>query len=315
MAYEDGAIYWICPVGNENVALSVRGNSEVSQNRDVFLYTKEDVADQLWRVDVDNGGYARIKSTLANEEYALNIYLSTGNCDIHTWKDNLEDSKINFRTIDASVNKYYIQNYRKNQDNNLYLTASKMASGGLVTWAGKNLNAIQQWKLIKKTGGGSGGKIDIPVLLSQKSHPNSWFKQSGCAVTAAIMAAAYHDQTTYGIQSFDAYWNTSSGYTWMTPRGWYFQNDTTPSTIPGDAATVQYIKSYIDRGIPPLCYCPGGAGHWMVAYDYTSGSTFEDIKIVDPADGQPKTLAAGMRYSCGGTSSGITRIEVAQSAH
>lgn len=315
MAYENGAVYWICPVGNENVALSVRGNSEVSQNRDVFLYKREDVNDQLWKVDVDfTAGYARIKSQL-NNAYALNIYLSTGNCDIHTWNDNLEDSKIKFVTKNADENKYYIQNYRNNQSNNLYLTASTTSSGGLVTWAGRNSNAIQEWKLIKKNDSSSGGKIDIPVLLSQKNHPDQWIQNSGCAVIAAIMAAAYHDQTIYGIQSFDAYWNTSKGYTWMTPRGWRFQDDTTPSTIPGDAATVQYIKSYIDRGIPPLCYCPGSAGHWMVAYDYSSGSTFEDIKIIDPADGQRKTLAAGMQYSCGGTSRGITRIEAAPSAH
>lgn len=313
MAYENGATYWICPVDNTGVALSVRGDSQVSQNRDVFLYTKEDIGDQLWRVDVGNG-FARIKSTL-DDRYALNIYLSTGNCDIHTWADNLEDSKINFRTINANDNLYQIQNYRNNADNNLYLTASKAASGGLVTWNASNGSSLQKWKLIKKTGGSTSGGITISPRLSQKSHPNSWFKQKGCAVTAGIMAAAYHDNTTYGIQSFDAYWNSSDGYSWMTPRGWKFQDDRTPSTIPGDAETVAYIKTYIDRGIPPICYCPGGDGHWMLAYAYTSGSTFESIRIVDPADGAEKTLAAGMRYSCGGTGSGITRIEAAPSAH
>ena len=83
MAYEHGATYWICPVDNTGVALSVRGDSQVSQNRDVFLYTKEDIDDQLWRVDVGDG-FARIKSTL-DDRYALNIYRSTGNCDIYTW--------------------------------------------------------------------------------------------------------------------------------------------------------------------------------------------------------------------------------------
>lgn len=34
MAYENGATYWICPVDNIGVALSVRGDSQVSQNRD-----------------------------------------------------------------------------------------------------------------------------------------------------------------------------------------------------------------------------------------------------------------------------------------
>lgn len=326
MAYKNGATYWICPVDNTGVALSVRGDSQVSQNRDVFLYTKEDIGDQLWRVDVGNG-FARIKSTL-DDRYALNIYLSTGNCDIHTWQDNQEDSKINFRTIIADDNIYKIQNYRNNADNDLYLTASKAASGGLVTWNASNGSSLQQWKLIEKTGGsttGTTGKIKIPIYLSQKSHPNDWFKGNGCAVTAGIMAAAYHDNTTYNIQSFDKdikvgntwipLWTEGNGYSWYTPRGWQFQNDTIPATIPGDAETVAYIKTYIDRGIPPLCYCPGEDGHWMLAYDYTSGSTFDSIFIVDPADGKSKTLGAGMRLSCGGTSRGITRIEAAPSAH
>lgn len=157
MAYENGAVYWICSVDNTGVALSVYGNSQVSQNRDVFLYTKQDIADQLWKVDVSNG-FSRIKSTL-DERYALNIYLSTGNCDIYTWATNLEDSKINFRTIDAAANIYRIQNYRNNDENNLYLTASKASSGGLVTWTGlSDTNSNQKWKRIKKTdGGGSAG--------------------------------------------------------------------------------------------------------------------------------------------------------------
>ena len=71
----------------------------------------------------------------------------------------------------------------------------------------------------------------------------------------------------------------------------------------------------IDTGIPPICYCPGGKGHWMLAFDYTSGSSFEDIIIIDPADGTRKSLAAGMNLSCNGTSLGITKIRKAPSKH
>lgn len=156
--YESGKVYWICPVEtidgvdtvNLNVALSVRGDSVVSQNRDVFLYKRENINDQLWLVTVENG-FARIKSTL-DTDYALNIYLSTGNCDIHTWADNLEDSKINFRTIDPDQNTYRIQSYRNNMDNNLYLTASKAASGGLVTWMVLNKSPLQKWQLVEANG-------------------------------------------------------------------------------------------------------------------------------------------------------------------
>lgn len=171
MSYTDNHIYWICPVGNTGVALSVRGSSQVSQNRDVFLYTKETISDQLWRVEIGDG-YARIKSML-NESYALNVYLSTGNCDIHTWADNLEDSKINFRTIDSGNNIYRIQNYRNNADNNLYLTASSTASGGLVTWNGLNSSsAQQQWKLIEYNpdGGETESGTCLPCKYTQYGY-------------------------------------------------------------------------------------------------------------------------------------------------
>ncbi len=170
MPYQNGHIYWICPVNNTGVALSVRGSSQVSQNRDVFLYTRETIGDQLWRVEVGNG-YARIKSLL-NENYALNIYLSTGNCDIHTWADNLEDSKINFRTIDAGNSVYRIQNYRNNSDNNLYLTAGSTSSGGLVTWNILNSGSTrQQWKLIEyESGGGTGSGICLPCKYTHYGY-------------------------------------------------------------------------------------------------------------------------------------------------
>ena len=158
MAYEDGKTYWICPINNTDVALSVRGLSQVSQNRDVFLYTKEDVGDQLWHLEIGNG-FARLKSGL-NQNYALNIYLGTSNynnCDIHTWADNLEDSKINFRTVDAGSNTYRIQNYRNDADNDLYLTAQGTTSESDVVWAKNNSSDLQVWKLIEKTSSGSTG--------------------------------------------------------------------------------------------------------------------------------------------------------------
>jgi hypothetical protein len=127
------------------------------------------------------------------------------------------------------------------------------------------------------------------------------------------------------VTSFDGYvttsdgniklWNSNKGYTWLTKNGWSFILDTEVAKRPTDAETVAYIKSIIDTGIPPICYCPGGKGHWMLAFDYTSGSSFEDIIIIDPADGTRKSLAAGMNLSCNGTSLGITKIRKAPSKH
>lgn len=160
-----------------------------------------------------------------------------------------------------------------------------------------------------------------PIQLCQKDHPNLNFKKGGCAVTCGIMVAASRDRRSYSITDFDGYangqkiWYISGeyvNYTWLTPTGWSFVKDTTPSTIPGDAETVEYIKRYINAGQYAICYCPGNVGHWMVAYGYTSGSTFDSIRIIDPADGQEKSLAKGMEDSCYSTSAGISVIRACQ---
>ena len=47
MGYESGKTYWIVPRYNTNVALSVYGNTQVSQNRNVIVWSKQNIADQL----------------------------------------------------------------------------------------------------------------------------------------------------------------------------------------------------------------------------------------------------------------------------
>ncbi len=159
------------------MALSVYGNSVVSQNRNVFLYHLQKVADQYWYVDIDfQNGFLRLKSML-NTNYALNIYLGSSNknnCDIHTWADNLEDSKINFLTVDRDNNIYYIQNYRNNTGNNLYLTAASMNSGNNVYWAARSDAAHQKWMLIEVPSGGStGGNYQWPTDSHRITNPYS----------------------------------------------------------------------------------------------------------------------------------------------
>ena len=141
MAYENGKTYWIIPADNQQVALNVYGNGQVSQNRNVNLWQRHATADQLWLVEVDpGGGFARIK-TLLDTAYALNIWLGAddyGNCDLHTWRDNTNDSKVNFLTVDAAQNRYRIQCYRNDADNDLFLTAESTASGANVRWTARD---------------------------------------------------------------------------------------------------------------------------------------------------------------------------------
>ena len=175
MGYENGKTYWIVPRYNTNVALSVYGNTQVSQNRNVVVWDKQEIADQLWRIDVSNG-YARIKSEI-NDNYALNIWLGSdkyGNCDIHTWSDNTNDSKINFKTIDASQNLYLIQCYRNEADNNLYLTAESTKSGSNVKWAVRDERANQIWQLCTpQSSGGSSGEDSTSILNKDTTVPSA----------------------------------------------------------------------------------------------------------------------------------------------
>lgn len=200
MGYESGKTYWIVPQNNTGVALSVYGDTQVSENRNVIVWSKQDIADQLWRVDVASG-YARIKSTI-NDAYALNIWLGSsnyGNCDIHTWSGNLEDSKINFRTVDASQNLYLIQNYRNNADNNLYLTAESTASGANVKWTGRNTGLNQVWKLIEKTGGG--GSTGDYVWPTNSTRITQYFSSGHTGIDIGAVNAGVAGEPIYAFCS------------------------------------------------------------------------------------------------------------------
>lgn len=292
MGYENGKTYWIVPRYNTNVALSVYGNTQVSQNRNVVVWDKQEIADQLWRIDVSNG-YARIKSEI-NNNYALNILLGSdkyGNCDIHTWSDNTNDSKINFKTIDASQNLYLIQCYRNEADNNLYLTAESTKSGSNVKWAVRDVRADQVWKLIEKRNTGAGANtIPMSVNVNQKYRSNSeWIKNWGCAVCCGVDLASWLNKKTYTIDDFkDYYYEDWRDYEkWRGPDGFSLQTCVSLSAA-SEAETIETIRSYVRNGTPVACHAKGSGKnqHWFVAYEVTgeNGSTWATagINVLDP---------------------------------
>lgn len=295
----------------------------VANGTRLSLYAWQNNNDQKWQEESKENGASVLMRLARDPSKVMNRH--SGNNNAHIWaydgtaetdKDSLVDTRTDMYGTRICLVK-----------RGLYLT--KGAADNFLYWNSKLEAASQrsrQYFKIEDANGDSGGNtgditpeksLSIPVVLSQKTHPNTIFQDSGCAVTAGIMAAAFHDGKEYNITSFDNYWNvrttdygTYAFYSWMTPKGWSFVEDGQVSKIPGDAQTVEYIKKYIDQGNPPICFCPGRDGHWMLAYGYTSGSTFDAILIYDPADGMKKTLAQGMDKSCGGTSQGITRIKV-----
>ena len=148
MAYENGKLYWFISHRGTGKALSVYGNSDISQNRNVIIWDKQSINDQKWMLEVFPG-YARIKSSLGpNYSYALNIWTGSSNknnCDVRTWTDNTEDSKVDFLTVDASQNLYKIKllNY------NLVMTAKGAANGSDVRWEASTGNNDQIWQLVE----------------------------------------------------------------------------------------------------------------------------------------------------------------------
>ena len=150
MAYENGKTYYlipICATGDaaynqkilnkqvQPLSLNIQGTGNHYNNRNVNVYSLDWSTDMQWKVMVYDG-YARILCA-GNTAYGLDYYYGSsnpGNCYIYQISGNDEDSKINFRTINASENLYRIQCYRNNADNDLYLTVTGTANGADVRW-------------------------------------------------------------------------------------------------------------------------------------------------------------------------------------
>ncbi len=172
MAYESGKYYWFISHAGNGQALSVYGNSQVSQNRNVIIWEKEVINDQSWLIDVDfNEGFARIKTAL-NLSYALNIWFGTYNkynCDIYTWANNLIDSKIEIFTINAQNNLYRI----RQKDYDFYLTALGKEKGADVRWQERMEDDSQVFKLVEfeNDSGAVSPYGAIWPLYSQEQYP------------------------------------------------------------------------------------------------------------------------------------------------
>lgn len=168
MAYEHGKTYYIIPEGavtnrsnvltkNERpVALNLEGLTPVvgySNNRNVNLWSIDYTTDMKWYLEIPrNAGYARLHCR-GKPSFGLDYYYGSsnpGNCDIYKIAGNEEDSKINFRTISAGENRYRIQCYRNNSDNDLYLTATGFTNGSDVRWQPLDYskNSQQIWWLV-----------------------------------------------------------------------------------------------------------------------------------------------------------------------
>lgn len=168
MAYVHGKNYYLIPEGaitnrtnvltkvEKPVALNLAGwTSDIGyiNNRNVNVWTIDYSTDMQWYLEVPrDAGYARFHCR-GNPAFGLDYYYGNsnpGNCDIYKIVGNEEDSKINFRTVSAGENRYRIQCYRNNTDNDLYLTATGFTNGSNVRWQPLDYskNSQQIWWLV-----------------------------------------------------------------------------------------------------------------------------------------------------------------------
>ena len=310
MSYTNGKVYWITPQNNPDVSLGTTVNRSIEQNSNVYLMNKQNISYQLWRLEVLDG-YARLK-ILVNETFALNIWRgssSFGNCDIHTWANNTEDSKINLVTVDANQNLYLIQCY-SNMVNDLYLTADGTTNGANVKWANRNSELNKVWKLIEKTDVTTTTSINLP---DNRTYNWSQFHQSitaicdqaGCSLTCLLDIANIFGPSCYSAN--DIYqvcgWNNQGISSWKLPSncaGWidlsgYSGGSSSRSNI------LNVTKKQIQANNPvilKLRSSKSGNTHFVVAYAFTNqGNSISDFYVLDPGSGEKCALIDAMSYN------------------
>lgn len=147
MSYELNTPYRIRSFAGVGRYLNVYGNEQVSDNRNVCLWSKDPSANaQKWIIQSFTAGIKII--TALSPTYALNYYWENGqgypgDCDIYPHANNNQDSCIIMEAVNASENIYKIKlaNY------NLYMTAASDADNADVTWENHTGTIAQQWKL------------------------------------------------------------------------------------------------------------------------------------------------------------------------
>ena len=329
MAYQNGKTYYLiplCATGDaaynrkilnkqvQPIALNTRGVGSHYNNRNVNVYSLDWSTDMQWKVMIYDG-FARILCA-GNTAYGLDYYYSTSNpgnpnnrnCDIYQVNGNYEDSKINFRTINASENLYKIQCYRNDADNDLYLTAMGTSNGSDVRWQPLDSSkATQQtWWLVPiedvkepSSGGDTGSNSKILPITETVNQwyngHNNTIRQSGCALCSGLMASMYYgDSPDNTVDYFYShYWN-EYGYTWVSPNSTFTEEST---------FSLSLIKSEIDNGRPIIVRAyrttdpeNSQAQHWVLAYGYKNNAATEsDIYVADPYNSDSSSNTAKMQ--------------------
>lgn len=322
MAFSRNTPYYMISHAGAGKCLNVYGNEQVSNNRNVCLWTKGTGKAQSWSIMAPSGN-DKIVSGLS-QTYALNYYWSAGkgnpgNCDIYPQAGNDADSCITLSAVNAASNIYKI----KLKNYNLYLTAKGTGDNADVRWeAPVSSGTTQQWKLVnfQSTGGNTGGTgskiLPMPSGIrcnwNQKhSGVTSLFGGSACTLVAGLDVGNFYATNGVGYtpasMNTTTYWISNVGYTWQVPGPGAFTGEVFKSANYSQADLRAKAKEQIDAGRPVVIDIgpDGNHSHTMFCYGYKNGAaTNEDIYVFDPAnldtssiEGRAVTLANAMTYN------------------
>lgn len=304
MAYENGKYYWFISHSGNGKSLNIYGSSVIAQNQNINVWNKEDVPEQVWLVSVYDG-FAHIRSKL-NTAYSLDVLRTNYNCIVHTWSDNMEDSKIDFITVNRDVNLYRIKSASTNIVGSRFLTAASNSSGANVTWEIESSDnaARQVWKLVPygSTPSGTSKVLSMPVNVNQNySGYSTTVRDSGCALCCGVDVSSFYgsspnNNVTYFMNSYFG----SNGYSWASPN----------AVMTEGTFSLRNVKAQIDANHPVIIHATGSANrgeHWVVAYGYyNSAATQYDVIVLDPwnndrssAVGIRGRLSERMKNACG----------------
>lgn len=281
MAYIADKKYWLKSNAGQASGkyLNVYGNEQVSNLRNVTLYTKVDCANsQGWFISSRSAGLKLL--TALDTSYGVDHYNGSdnlGNCDIYQEYGSDTNSVILMESVDSSQNIYRIK--LKNHSNR-YLTAK---TNDDVKWEASNDSVSQQWKLEPWNVPSSKiiAGLGIRSIYNQKYKNNStWMQTSGCAVCAACSVSAFYKGSAYTLtQAFaDGMYDESMGVKWANAK--YFS--TVQITGLTQAGYLTKIREQISLQKPVLVHMVGSSQHWTVAYEYSgAGTSTDQILVLD----------------------------------